>query len=67
LIYYNKILEKDTTDLMILNYKGIVLGKLGKYDEAIYCFNTILELDHNSIDAQKNKEYANYLKSRKYH
>ena len=37
------LLEQNNPDL--LNYKGVTLRSLGRYDEAIECFNKSLSLD----------------------
>jgi tetratricopeptide (TPR) repeat protein len=60
---YDKILEKSPNNIDALNLKGIILGKSGKYDEAIVCFNKILVLDSDYVPAQENKKNAERLKN----
>ncbi|NVM43652.1 MAG: tetratricopeptide repeat protein [Candidatus Lokiarchaeota archaeon] len=36
--------------------KGRVLAKLGKLDEALDCFNTVLTLRHNYVQIWEKKE-----------
>ncbi len=43
------IMQSDNPDL--LNKKGIALRGLGRYDEAIECFNKSLQLDPRDLDA----------------
>ncbi len=49
-------LDPNATD--ILNNKGIVLIKLGKYDEAIQVFDKILTLDNENVGGLYNKGVA---------
>lgn len=44
------------TDLY--NNRGVVLTKLGRYDEAIASYNKSLEIDPNNLNATKNREIA---------
>jgi Flp pilus assembly protein TadD len=43
------IVDPNNPDL--LNKKGIVLRALGRYDEALECFNKSLQLDPRDLDA----------------
>lgn len=43
------LLEQSNPDLW--NYKGITLRSLGRYDEAIECFNKSLEIDPRDKNA----------------
>ena len=43
------LLQPDNPDL--LNKKGVVLRSLGRYDEAIECFNKSLQLDPKDLDS----------------
>lgn len=43
------IIEPNNPD--ILNKKGIALRALGRYDEALECFNKSLHLDPRDLDA----------------
>ena len=58
LIEINKILESDD-DHDNWNLKGIILDKLGEYEESIDCFNKALSLDDSS-ETQLNKANAIY-------
>jgi tetratricopeptide (TPR) repeat protein len=42
-------------DLVSLNVKGRALNKQGKYQEAIICFDTALDIEPNDLDALFNK------------
>jgi tetratricopeptide (TPR) repeat protein len=43
------VLQPNNPDL--LNKKGVVLRSLGRYDEAIECFNKSLQLDPRDLDS----------------
>jgi tetratricopeptide (TPR) repeat protein len=43
------LLQPNNPDL--LNKKGVVLRSLGRYDEAIECFNKSLQLDPRDLDS----------------
>ena len=49
LSYYNKILKINHNFFIALLEKGIILIKVHRFEEAIYCFNKILELSESSI------------------
>ena len=42
----------------VWNNKGNALDNLGKYEEAIQCFDKVLELDPNNADVKTAKEKA---------
>jgi tetratricopeptide (TPR) repeat protein len=52
---YDKALEIDPTNTEILNYKGVRLNKVEKYDDAIKCFNRALEINPFDASIWKNK------------
>ena len=52
------LLNQNDPDLW--NLKGITLRSLGRYDEAIECFNKSLEIDPRD----KNASWYNYQNSR---
>ena len=54
IIKYIKI-NANNTDA--LNAKGLALERLGKYDEAIKCYNRVMEIDANNTDAIYNKAH----------
>ena len=43
------LLQPNSPDL--LNKKGVILRSLGRYDEAIECFNKSLQLDPRDLDS----------------
>ena len=43
------LLQLNNPDL--LNKKGVILRSLGRYDEAIECFNKSLQLDPRDLDS----------------
>lgn len=43
------LLQPNNPDL--LNKKGVILRSLGRYDEAIECFNKSLQLDPRDLDS----------------
>ena len=45
LAFFEQALLKNPNDPDLLNSKGVVLRSLGRYDEAIECFNKSLEID----------------------
>ena len=47
------LLEQNDPDLW--NYKGVTLRSLGRYDEAIECFNKSLSLDPRDKNSSKSK------------
>ena len=40
------------------NNKGLALNSLGRYDEAIKCYDKAIEIDPNDADAWNNKGLA---------
>lgn len=45
LAFFEQALLKNPNDPDLLNSKGVALRSLGRYDEAIECFNKSLEID----------------------
>lgn len=43
--FFEQALLLDQSDPELWNYKGVVLRSMGRYDEALECFNKSLELD----------------------
>ncbi len=43
--FFDQALLLNQNDPELWNYKGIVLRSIGRYDEALECFNKSLELD----------------------
>ena len=43
--YFEQALLLDQTDPELWNNKGVALRSMGRYDEALECFNKSLELD----------------------
>ena len=42
--YFDQALLLDQTDPELWNHKGVALRSIGRYDEAIECFNKSLEI-----------------------
>lgn len=53
-----EVQQYDTNDISDLINKGVELGKLGKYEEAIQNFEKVLAIDPNNIAALTDKGYA---------
>jgi Flp pilus assembly protein TadD len=43
--FFEQALLMNQNDPELWNYKGIALRSMGRYDEALECFNKSLELD----------------------
>jgi Flp pilus assembly protein TadD len=43
--FFEQALLLNQNDPELWNYKGVVLRSIGRYDEALECFNKSLELD----------------------
>ena len=43
--FFEQALLLDQSDPELWNHKGVVLRSMGRYDEALECFNKSLELD----------------------
>lgn len=65
LLKINKILKKDPTDNNAILYKGWILSELGRFTDAITCYDTILKVqpdsnralkDRNLVESKKNDE-----------
>ncbi len=53
-----KIGETNPQDVLELINKGVALGYLGKYEEAITCFDNALKIDPHDLEAWYNKGVA---------
>ncbi len=42
-----KILKEDEKNIKALNLKGEALDHMGRFEEAITCYNTVLEINQN--------------------
>lgn len=51
LSYFDQALLLQSKNPDLWNKKGIVLRCLGRYDEALECFNKSLQLDPRDLDA----------------
>jgi Flp pilus assembly protein TadD len=51
LSYVDQVMITDSNNPDLLNKKGIILRALGRYDEALECFNKSLHLDPRDLDA----------------
>ena len=45
LSFFDQALSDDPTNADLWNYKGIALRSLGRYDEALECYNKSLEIE----------------------
>ncbi|RDJ31136.1 MAG: tetratricopeptide repeat protein [Crenarchaeota archaeon] len=45
LAFFDQALLQDQTNPDLWNLKGVTLRSMGRYDEAVECFNKSLELD----------------------
>jgi tetratricopeptide (TPR) repeat protein len=45
LAYFDQALLMNQNDPELLNFKGVTLRSLGRYQEALECFNKSLEID----------------------
>jgi tetratricopeptide (TPR) repeat protein len=50
--------NKKENDIDALKNKGLALSKLGRYEEAIECYEKVLAIDGNDIFALNNKGSA---------
>ena len=48
---FEQLLLSDPTNPNLLNLKGAALRSLGRYDEALECYNKSLELDPRDKDS----------------
>ena len=55
LVFYQKVLEQDSTHLEALLKKGNIFGKFGRFDEAIICYNGVISQEKENILALLNK------------
>jgi tetratricopeptide (TPR) repeat protein len=51
LLYYEEALAMEPNNPNLLNKKGIALRSLGRYDEAVECFNKSLQISPRDLDA----------------
>ena len=52
---YEKILKTDSKNLIALNNKGYTLTKLKRFEEALACYTSSLEIQSNDKTVQVNK------------
>ncbi|HUT80516.1 MAG TPA: tetratricopeptide repeat protein [Candidatus Bathyarchaeia archaeon] len=53
--FFEQALAIDSENNLLWNHKGIALRKLGRYEEAIKCYNKALIIDPTSLKALLNK------------
>lgn len=51
LSYFDQAIVTQPNNPDLLNKKGVALRGLGRYDEALECFNRSLQLDPRDLDA----------------
>ncbi|CUR51836.1 TPR repeat-containing protein [Nitrosotalea devaniterrae] len=51
LSYFEQAIIITPNDPNLLNKKGVALRGLGRYDEALECFNKSLQLDPRDLDS----------------
>jgi len=49
--FFEQALLMDQNDPELWNHKGVALRSMGRYDEALECFNKSLELDPRDKNA----------------
>ncbi len=49
--FFEQALLLDQKNPELCNYKGVALRSIGRYDEAIECFNKSLEIDPRDKEA----------------
>jgi len=49
--FFEQALLMNQNDPELWNHKGVALRRMGRYDEALECFNKSLELDPRDKDA----------------
>ena len=60
LVFYNKVLEIDPKHITALLKKGNILGKLGRFNHAIFCYDKVLIQEENLL-ALLNKGLAHHF------
>ena len=55
LVFYQKVLDQDPTNLEALLKKGNIFGKFGKFEDAIICYDGVLVQEKENILALLNK------------
>ena len=56
--WYDKALEIDPENAVVLSYKGIILTNLGRYEEAIFWFDKAIAADPTNISALYERRLA---------
>ena len=56
--WYDKALEIDPENAVILSYKGVILTNLGRYEEAIFWFDKAIAADPTNISALYERRLA---------
>ena len=51
LSYFEQVIVMQPNNPDLLNKKGVALRGLGRYDEALECFNRSLQLDPRDLDS----------------
>ena len=51
LSFFDQALLLDQNNADLWNYKGVTLRSMGRYDDALDCFNRSLEIDPRDKDA----------------
>lgn len=59
--FFNEAIEINSKDFATYNNKGVVLEKLGKYNEAIECYYKAIELKPDSLKFYLNISYVYIL------
>ena len=54
----HKEIELDNKFAVVWNKKGLAYFGLGKYEDAVDCFNRVLKIDPEHIDAIENMKAA---------
>ena len=55
---YDRVIARNQSNFMAWYYKGTTLSKMGRYDEAVACFNRALEIKPDFKNAEERKMEA---------
>jgi tetratricopeptide (TPR) repeat protein len=55
---YDRVIARNQSNFMAWYYKGTTLSKMGRYDEAVACFDRALRIKPNLMAAQDARKEA---------
>lgn len=56
--FYDRVIDRNQSNFMAWYYKGTTLSKMGRYDEAISCFDRALEIKPDLMAAEEGRREA---------